>query len=300
MYDLIILGAGTAGLTASIYAIRGGLSVLIVENKIHGGQIINSPSIDNYPSLANVSGFDFINNLYNQCIELGANIVYESVTDIDFKDNTKIVKTTKNSYKAKTVIIATGAIHKKLGCFNEDKFEGHGVSYCATCDGAFYKDQDVAVIGGGNSAIDEALFLSKTSNCVYLIHRREEFRADKIMLEKVKNNSKIIILTNYIVDKVNGENKLSSITIQSTLDNTKKDLDVKAMFVAIGTTPQSTIFKDIIELDKDGYVIADENCKTNLKGIFVAGDIRTKRLRQLVTATSDGAVAATNAIEFLL
>ncbi len=300
MYDVIIIGAGTAGLTSSIYATRGGLSTLIIENNVYGGQIVSSPQIDNYPSLANISGFDFVQNLYAQAIDLGAILVYENPISLDLKSDIKVVNTSKNSYKSKSIIIATGSVYRKLECENEDKFEGKGVSYCATCDGAFYRSKNVCVIGGGNSAVDEAIFLSNICKKVYLIHRREKFRADLISLNKAKKTPNIEILTNFITKSINGNEVVSSITIENIIDKSIKTIDVSGVFISIGRIPQTDIFKGIIDIDENGYIIASEECRTNIEGVYVAGDVRTKSVRQLVTATADGAVASTNSIEYIL
>ena len=300
MYDLIILGAGTAGLTSSIYATRGGASTMIIEKNFHGGQIVNSPQIDNYPSLANVSGFDFAQNLYTQAMNLGANITYETVIEIDITSTIKTIKTNQKIYKTKSVIIATGATHRKLNCENEDKLDGKGISYCATCDGAFYKQKDVAVVGGGNTALDESLFLSKIAKKVFLIHRRDFFRGNKLTLNKIRDTNNIEIITDSIIQKAIGSDSLNSIEIKNLKTENISNLDISGLFVSVGITPESDMFKDILNIDEYGYIISGEDCKTNLKGVFVAGDVRTKALRQLVTATSDGAIAATNCLEFLL
>lgn len=300
MYDVVIIGAGTAGLTSSIYSNRGGLSTLIIENNMYGGQIVTSHRIENYPSLANISGFEFVQNLYEQAVSLGAILSYENITNFNFNSKVKTITTDKNTYETKSVIIATGSVYRKINCQNEAEFDGKGVSYCATCDGAFYKNKEVCILGGGNTALDEAMFLSHICKKVYLIHRRDVFRADKKTIDNVKSTKNIEILTNYTAQSVDGEKLVSSITLKSTVDESIKKIDISGVFVAIGRIPQTDIFKDVIDLDQSGYIISDESCKTKIPGIFVAGDVRTKSLRQLVTATSDGAVAATNAIEYIL
>ena len=292
MYDVIIIGAGPAGLTASIYLRRANKNVLVLDGNGFGGAIVNTNKIDNYPACFNISGYDFANNLYKQAKELGALIKFEKVIEFDYKNKTVITSTNKYNFKA--LIIATGRETKKLGI--EDTLVGKGVSYCAMCDGAFYKDKIVAVVGGGNSAIDDAIYLADLAKKVYLIHRRDEFRADSKSLEllKKKNNIKYVLNSNVI--KINGTDHLTSIIVKT--NNKNKEFKVDGLFIAIGGIPATKLFKDIIELNDEGY-IKGRNSHTNKKDIFVAGDVREKEIRQLVTATSDGAIAAVEAIKYL-
>ena len=295
MVDVIIIGAGPAGLSAAIYLRRANKNVLVFDGKGFGGAIINSNNVENYPGCPNISGFDLANSLYTQAKNLGAIIKFENV--IEFKNGpVKKVITNKQSYEAKAIIIATGKESRKLGF--EDKFIGQGVSYCAMCDGAFYKDKIVAVVGGGNSAIDDALYLADIAKKVYLIHRREEFTADlkTISLLKKKNNIKYVLNSN--VTKVIGKDHLEKIEVTNK-NNEEREFNVSGLFIAIGGIPSSQLFKGIINIDSNGYIKASEKCKTNRRGIFVAGDVRTKEVRQLVTATSDGAIAAMEAVKFL-
>lgn len=298
MYDCIIVGAGTAGMTAAIYLRRASKKVLILEAKSYGGQIVNALSIENYPSEAHISGFDFATKLYNQVKDLGAEIFFEKV--IDIKDNgiEKEVITNKNSYKTKTIILATGSDSRKLGIPNENELIGKGVSYCATCDGAFYKDKTVAVVGGGNAALEDALYLSDIASNVYLIHRRDKFRGENETLNKIKVKKNIEIIYNTNITKLIGDNKLSSIEIADR-DNNIKILNIDGLFIAVGRVPENENFSKIINLDDKGYILSDEKCHTNIEGIFVAGDSRTKEVRQLVTAASDGAIAATGVIKYI-
>lgn len=298
MYDIIIVGAGPAGLTAAIYARRASKKVLVLEAKSYGGQIINTLDIENYPVEPHISGFDFATRLYNQAKELEAEIKFEKVVDIKDNDTNKEVITNKNVYKTKTIILATGADNRKLGIENEDSLVGKGVSYCATCDGAFYKGKDVAIQGGGNTALEEALYLSDIAKTVYLIHRRDEFRAEASLINKLKNKENVKIIYNSVVTKLNATEKLESIEITSNSED-KKIIEVACLFVAIGRIPENQNFEKVIKLDNDGYVIANEDCKTNIPGIFVAGDSRTKEVKQLVTATSDGAISAIEAIKYI-
>lgn len=293
MYDVIIVGAGPAGLTAAIYACRANLKVLVLEAMTYGGQIINTPSIENYPALFKVSGFDFATNLYNQAKELGSEIKFEKVIKI-IPGKEKEVITSTNSYKAKAIIIATGAVSRKLNLPNEDEFVGKGISYCATCDGNFYKGQVVAVNGGGNTAFEDAIYLADIAKKVYLIHRRNEFRADASLVEQAKKKKNIEFILNSKIIKLNGDDKLSSITL-----NNNKELNIDGLFIAIGKVPETINFASVVKTTKDGYFESNEECLTNQEGIFVAGDAREKELRQLVTATSDGAIAATAAIKYL-
>ena len=298
MYDIIIIGAGPAGLTAAIYARRASKKVLVLEAKTYGGQIINTLDIENYPAAAHISGFDFATNLYNQAKELGAEIVFEKVIEIKNNDLEKEVHTSKNIYKSKALIIATGSDNRKLGLDNEDALIGKGISYCATCDGAFYKKKDVAVVGGGNTALEDALYLSDIVNKVYLIHRRDEFRGEESTIKKLQEKTNVEFIYNSNVTKLNANEKLESIDVTNK-DGNKKTLEVAGLFIAIGRIPENENFKELINTDESGYIKAGEDCKTNIEGIFVAGDNRTKEVRQLVTATSDGAISATAAIKYI-
>lgn len=294
MYDIIIVGAGPAGLTAAIYARRANKKVLVLEANTYGGQIINTKSIENYPVNPGISGFDFATKLYNQTKELGAEIKFEKVINIS---ETEVI-TTKDTYQTKTIILATGADNRKLNLENEEKLTGKGVSYCATCDGAFYKNKVVAVQGGGNTAVEDAIYLSDIAETVYLIHRRDSFKAEEILLKEMQEKVNIKTIMNTKVTKLNGDNKLESIDLTNE-KNEITTLKIDGLFIAVGQVPETENFKKIINTNEQGYIIANEDCKTNIKNIFVAGDNRTKNLRQLVTATSDGAVAATQAIKYI-
>lgn len=293
MYDVIIVGAGPAGLTSAIYLKRANKNVLVLDGKGFGGAIINTNKIENYPACFNVSGFDLANNMYKQAKELGAIIKTEEVLSIE-NGQVKTVITNINKYTSKAIIIATGRTTRKLGF--EDNYVGRGVSYCAMCDGAFYKDKVVAIVGGGNSAIDDALYLADIAKKVYLIHRRDEFTADIKSIEQLKKKNNIKFVLNSNVIKINGADHLESIEVK-TIDKIKKFI-VDSLFIAIGGIPATGIFKDYLKLDKDGYVKGN-NCHTNKRGIFAAGDVREKEVRQLVTATSDGAIAAIETIKYL-
>lgn len=298
MYDIIIIGAGPAGLTSAIYARRASKKVLILEAKTYGGQIINTLDIENYPGEEHISGFDFATKIYNQAKSLGAEIAFEKVTDIKDLGTEKEVITLKNTYKANAIIIATGSENRKLGLVNEDELTGKGVSYCATCDGNFFRKKNVAVVGGGNTALEDALYLADIAEKVYLIHRRDEFRGLESTVNLLKEKENVEFIYNSNVTKLNADEKLKSIEVTNK-DGSMKTIDVDGLFVAIGRIPENQNFAKIIDLDDGGYIIANEDCHTNVDGIFVAGDNRVKEVRQLVTATSDGAVAATAAIKYV-
>ncbi len=298
MYDIIIVGAGPAGLTAALYATRARKKVLVLEALSYGGQIINTLEIDNYPVAPHISGFDFAEKLYNQVLELGVDFKFEKVIEIKNNKNYKEVVTKENTYQGKTLILATGSENRKLGLEKEQDFVGCGVSYCATCDGAFYKNKEVAVVGGGNTAIEDALYLSDIASRVYLIHRRDQFRADNVSIQKLKDKKNVEILYNNRVTKLIGDRKLEGILV-SDKNNVEKEISICGLFIAVGRIPENENFRKLIELDDSGYIVSNELCHTNVPGIFVAGDNRVKELRQLVTATSDGAIAATEAIKYL-
>lgn len=298
MYDIIIIGAGTAGLTAAIYACRANKKVLVLESDVYGGQITKTLRIENYPAAPHISGVDFAKSLYEQATNLGAEIEFEEVTKIENYDDHKVVVTADDTYEAATIIIATGSHDKKLRLSREDELFGHGISYCATCDGALYSDKDVAVIGGGNTALYEALYLCDIAKKVYLIHRRDEFRGDPALIDKVRKKPNIEFVMSSSATGLFGDKKLDEIEITDTNGKVSR-LKIAGLFVAIGREPSTRTFRDIIELDSNGYIKTDEACHTNVSGIFAAGDVRTKDLRQLVTATSDGAIAATEAVRYL-
>ncbi|MBR2710238.1 thioredoxin-disulfide reductase [Candidatus Saccharibacteria bacterium] len=298
MYDVVIIGAGPAGLTAAIYTRRAAKKVLVLEAKVYGGQIVNTLDIENYPAEEHISGYDFATKLYNQAKNLGAEIVFEKVISIEANGKQKKIITTDNVYEAGSVIIATGSENRKLGLPNEDQLVGKGISYCATCDGAFYKNKKVAVVGGGNTALEDALYLADVAEKVYLIHRRSEFRGEDSTVSRLKGKENIQFVLNSNVTKLNAGNKLESIEVAST-DGKVRTIEIDGLFVAIGRIPESKAFANLIKLDDAGYIEADEKCHTNVDGIFVAGDSRTKDVRQLVTATSDGAIAATEAVKYI-
>ena len=296
MKDVIIIGAGPAGLTSAIYGVRAGKSVLVLESLSYGGNIINTLEIENYPAIKNISGYEFATNLYNQAKDLGAEIKYEKVIDIKDLGDKKQVITKDNTYEAKAVIIATGVKNRKLGLDKEEEFLGKGISYCATCDGAFYKDKIVAVNGGANTAVEDALFLSNYCKKVYVIYRRDNLRAEQIEVDKLRKKDNVEYIFNSNIIELLGKDKLEGIIIEDNNKN-KKELKIDGLFIAIGQVPANDFFKDLIDVDENGYIISDDLCHTNIKGIYVAGDIKEKEVRQLTTAASDGTIAVLTAIK---
>lgn len=297
MLDAIIIGAGTAGMTAGIYLARRGMSAIIFENNAYGGQIINSPHIANYPGIKDVSGFDFATGLFEQVTELGGSIEFADVTEIRTEGGKKTVVTSDGEYECRNIIIASGASNRKIGLDNEDELIGRGVSYCATCDGAFFKDKDVAVVGGGNTALDDARFLSEICKTVYLIHRRDTFRGDNTTAELLKNTKNVKFVLNSVPSELitDDDGMLSGVKILNKLSGESEILSISGLFAAVGQVPNTAFLKGSgVNLDEYNYIIAGEDCRTNIDGIYAAGDCRTKTLRQLTTAAADGSVAATN------
>ena len=292
MYDLIIVGCGPAGMTAALYAGRANKKVLILDGKSYGGQIINASLVENYPGIDNISGFDFATNLFNQIKKLGIEIKFERV--IQVKRNEVI--TDNNNYSTKSIILATGCSYRKIGIKDEDKYLGKGLSYCATCDGNFYRDKVVAVIGGGNTALEDAIYLSNIAKCVYLIHRRDIFRGEDKYLEYIKSLSNVELILNSQLLEIIGNDVITGIKVKNN-DGSIKLLDIDGLFIAIGQVPNSQCFSDNIDVDNNGYIISSDGVHTNIDGIYVAGDVRVKDLRQLTTAVSDGAISATVAIK---
>ena len=287
MYDIIIIGAGIAGLTSAIYAARANKKVLIIEKQNYGGRIINAMHVRNYPGFIDISGADLATNLYVQATSLGADLIYEDALSIKNGINKKVI-TDKNEYKCKAIIIATGLERRHLNIPGEKELVGKGVSYCATCDGNFYKDKVVGVVGGGKSAIEDAIYLSDIASKVYLISRKD--------LDEKVDKDNIEVITNHSVDNINYNNKIESIDIRSSDDS--KNIKLDGLFISIGYESSNEEFESIIDLDDHGFIIS-KNTYTNIDGIFAAGDCVQKDLRQLVTAASDGAIAATEAIKYI-
>jgi thioredoxin-disulfide reductase len=299
MHDIIIVGAGTAGLSAAIYGLRAGKSVLVLEQASYGGQIINTPEIENYPAIQKISGFEFATNLYNQAKNLGAEFAFEKVEGIEDKGQFKEVKTKDKSYEGKTVILATGAKNRSLGVEKEEELVGKGISYCATCDGMFYRGKVVAVNGGGNTAVEDATFLSDYVQKVYVIHRRDEFRADKAEVDRLVAKPNVELVLNSTVKRLESDASGLTGVVVANKDGEERTLKVDGLFVAIGQAPDNQAFSDLVELDGKGYISAGESTLTKTPGIFTAGDCRTKAIRQLATAASDGAVAGLAAVSYI-
>jgi thioredoxin reductase (NADPH) len=300
MYDVMVIGGGPSGMTACLYAKRMGKSVLLLEGNNYGGQITSSLHIENYPALKSVSGAVFADSLLDQILSIGVVTEFENVNGINKKGKIYELVAGGKKFEGKTVIIASGCSHRRLDVADKEfPLIKKGISYCAVCDGAFYQGEDVAVIGGGNTALEEALYLSSLCRKVYVIHRRDCFKGSAQVAAKLCNLNNVEIIYSSIVSALEGENELAGIILTDVLTGEKRLIKAKGMFVAIGQTPQTAFCKNVVKTNEDGFIIADENCGTSEKGIFAAGDCRVKQLRQLVTAVSDGAVAAVNACRYI-
>ena len=297
MYDIVIVGAGPAGLTAAIYALREEKKVVILEKETIGGKITSSSKVENYPGFKSISGMDFANNLYEQIIDLGGEINIEEVLSIENGKLKKVI-TDENTYETKSIIIASGSKYKTLNLDNEEELIGNGISFCTVCDGSFYKNKNVCVVGGANSALNSVLYLSKLCNKVYLVVRGPKLKGDKKVIDNVLSLSNVEVLYNTTVNKYILDNdELVGVEVKS--NECEKRLDVEGVFLAIGQSPEIDYLNDLIKVDENNYVLASEDCITNIDGIFVAGDVRKKEVRQLTTAVSDGTNAAINAINYL-
>lgn len=293
IYDIVIIGAGVAGMTSALYALRANKKVLILEQETIGGQIATSPLVENYPGFISISGIELSNNLYDQIINLAVDFELEKVIKVDLNKDIKIITTDYNEYKGKTVIVATGCKHRPLGIENEEKYIGNGLSYCVLCDGAFFKGKDVAIVGGGNTAIVSAIYLSEIVNKIYIVQNLEKLTAEEKLIEKIQTINNIEYLFNSKITGIIGNEKIEGISIED------KILDIDGVFISIGLIPQNEVFKEHLELSKSGYIVSDESCKTNIEGVFVAGDCRTKKVRQLTSASSDGTTAAIEACYYV-
>lgn len=299
MVDLAVIGAGPAGITAAIYALRAGLSVAVCEKNVYGGQTSIIENIENYPGIENISGFDFANILFNQAKNFGADFIFDEVTKVDLQPEIKkIYFKSREALEAKTVVIANGLKRRLLGCKGEKEFAGRGVSYCATCDGAFFKGKKVAVVGGGNTALEDALYLANICKEVTLIVRKDHFRAENFLVNTVKDKENIDVCFESHIEEIIGEKNVEKIKIISKDVQETKDID--GVFIAIGYEPDNEIYRGQIEMTENGYFVADESCRTSAEGVYVAGDCRIKSLRQIVTAVSDGAVAGSNASSLVI
>lgn len=298
MYDIIIVGGGPAGLTAAVYARRAGKTVLVLERDALGGQITWSPKVENYPAIQSISGMELGNLMAEQAMEQGADVEIEEVVEIEQRESGKHLRCAFGAeYDGKAVIIATGARPRMLGLDRETELVGSGVGYCAVCDGAFFQGQAVAVNGGGNSALQDALLLSETCSKVYLIHRRDRFRGEEMLVEALQARGNVEFVLNAVITELVGENELSGIVVEQ--NGIKRSIELNGLFVAIGHEPDNKAFANLITLDQSGYVASGEDCVTSTEGVFVAGDCRAKKIRQVTTAAADGAVAALAACAWL-
>ena len=302
VYDVIVIGNGPAGLAAAIYGKRAGLSTLVLsDSSMAGGQITSTYEVDNYPGLPKVSGFDLGDKMKEHADALGTEYATGRVSEIVDNGKTKILKTVDDGdFETKTVIITTGADHRKLSVPGETELTGMGVSYCATCDGAFFRNKVTAVVGGGDVALEDAIFLSRFASKVYLIHRRDEFRGAKVLQEQVKAIDKIKIIYDTVVDEVVGKDAVEKLLLTNKKTGEKSELPVNGVFMAVGIVPNVSNIKGIPEQNEGGYLVAGETCETSIPGIYAAGDVRTKQLRQVITAAADGANAITSVERYLV
>ncbi len=300
IYDTVIIGGGPAGYTAALYCARAGFSTLVLEMLSAGGQMATTSQVENYPGFDDgVDGFDLAEKMLAGAEKFGAESEFAEVTQLHLNENPKRIVTSDGETLARTVILATGAVPKKLGLPNETSLVGRGIAYCATCDGMYYKGKTVAVAGGGNSAAEDAKTLSQLCKKVYLIHRRDSLRAEKAYLDPLQNADNIEFVWNTQIDSLIADEKLTALALTNRVTGEKSTLECDGLFVAIGRDPNTALVKGQVELDSHGYIIADETTRTNIEGVFAAGDVRTKPLRQIVTATADGAVASKYVQEFL-
>ncbi len=293
MYDLIIIGSGPAGLSAAVYGKRAGLNLLVLEKApMSGGQVLNTYEVDNYLGLPGINGFDMGMQFREHADKLGVEFKEAEVTAVEDKGGSKLVRTEEEVLEAKAVILATGAVHAKLGVPGEEELNGMGVSYCATCDGAFFRNRTVAVVGGGDVALEDAIYLARTCEKVYLLHRRDELRGAMVLQEELKALPNVEILYSHVVEEILGEDAVENIRIRNLKTEETSLLPVAGVFVAVGIRPGTELVRDMVACDEGGYVIAGEDCATDIPGLYVAGDVRKKPLRQIITAVADGANAA--------
>ena len=300
LFDTIILGGGPAGLAAGIYASRGAVSTAIIDTNMLGGQPSNYLELENYPGFSAIGGYDLMEKFEEHADKFGVNkFPMQEIESIDLLSNPKVIKTNENTFEAKTVIIATGAQPMKLNVPGEKEFVGRGVSYCAVCDGAFYRDKVVAVIGGGNSAVEEATYLTRFASKVYIVHRRDALRADKIVQERAFKNDKIEFVWDSVVKEIKGEDLVNTVVLENAKTHNLTELPVNGVFPYIGITPNIDFINGQVEQDKGGFIYTDETMKTSVEGVYAIGDVRHTPLRQVITAAADGAVAAVYAVKYL-
>jgi len=299
-YDVIIIGAGPAGYTAGIYCSRARHDTVLISGLLPGGQLMNTTDVENYPGFdEGIMGPDLMQIMRKQTERMGTKIIDDVVTSVDFSQNPLKVSTASTNFEAKTVIVCTGATPRKIGIEGEQTFAGKGVSYCATCDGAFFRDQELAVVGGGDSCMEEATFLTKFASKVHIIHRRDEFRASKIMQERALNNEKIIVHWNNTVLDIKGDQKVQQVILKNTKTGEESSIDLAGVFVAIGHEPNTSLFKNQLDLDENDYIIINKNTQTSVDGVFSAGDVHDHRYRQAVTAAGYGCMAAIDVDKYL-
>lgn len=299
MLDLIIIGGGPAGLNAALYAARAGLDAVLFEKMFAGGQMVTTTTFENYIGFPNgIGAVDLALNMEEQSKNAGAKILYEEIVSVELGDKIKKVKTAKQEYEAKTVILCMGAAPRMLGVDGEERLRGSGVSYCATCDGAFFKNKDVAVVGGGDTALEDALFLARYCKKVYLIHRRDSFRGAKVLSDKVRESDNIELVLDSVVEKIEGESTVESLLVHNVKREKVTNLAVDGVFIAVGTKPNTELVREQLAL-ADGYIDAGEDTKTSISGVYAAGDVRIKPLRQVITAAADGAVAVYSAAKYI-
>ena len=301
MYDLVIIGAGPAGMSAAVYAARAELDFIVIEGSMmQGGQVLTTYDVDNYLGLPGIGGFEMGMKFAEHAKKLGVSFVTENVISMDAAGEVKQVVKDKKEYEAKTIIIATGAVHRKAGIPGEAEFTGKGVSYCATCDGAFFRNKTTAVVGGGDVAVEDAIYLARMCEKVYLIHRRDEFRAAKSLVNKAKNTENIELVLDSTVERISGEAKVSSIEVKNKITGNTDEFAVDGVFIAVGMQPVTAFVDKSVQMNEAGYIAAGEDCATNVPGVYAAGDIRTKQLRQIITAAADGANAVASVEKYIL
>ncbi|MCF6094575.1 thioredoxin-disulfide reductase [Microaerobacter geothermalis] len=299
IYDVIIAGAGPAGMTAAVYTSRANLSTLMIERGIPGGQMANTEEVENYPGFDHILGPDLSNKMFEHAKKFGAEYAYGDIKKVVDGEEYKTVITSNKEYKGKSVIVATGAEHRKLGVPGEKELSGRGVSYCAVCDGAFFKGKELVVVGGGDSAVEEAVYLTRFATKVTIIHRRDELRAQKILQKRAMENEKIDFIWNHVVKEIKGENKVEAVVIEDVKTGEQREFSCDGVFIYVGMDPLSEAVKDLGITNEAGYILTDDQMKTKVEGIFAAGDVREKLLRQIVTATGDGSIAAQSAQHYV-
>lgn len=298
-YDIAIVGAGPAGLSAALYAARARRRTLIIERKVTGGQIALTAEVENYPGFDNINGFDLAEKMHKQAEKYGAETAYADVTAVEQDGDMHVVRTTEGDYRAKAVIITGGADYNKLGVPGEERLTGYGVSYCATCDAAFFKDEVVAVVGGGDAAMDEGLFVARYASKVYIIHRRAELRASAILQERAFAEPKVEFIWNTVVEEIAGDAAVKTAKLKDVVTGERRDLDVAAVFVFIGLTPNTAYLRGKLRMDEGGHIFVNEWMETDIPGLFAAGDIRAHSARQVVSSAGDGATAAIRADHYI-